>query len=47
MSGTQGYRSLNNPTRETVLLWMCEGCGAVIADRDQHSLFHTKTRSTV
>lgn len=43
----QEYRSLNNPTRETTPVWVCGGCGAIIADRDQHNLFHTKTRSAV
>jgi hypothetical protein len=26
---------------------LCEGCGALVADRMQHDIWHTKTRSIV
>lgn len=43
MSHGQDY----NPLTVKPSVVVCDGCGCVVADTDQHDLWHRKTRSTV
>jgi hypothetical protein len=29
------------------LVYLCQGCGALVGDKNQHNEFHSKTRSAV